>query len=156
MEFTQEQHEGYMDQVIEVACQNLRRPFASLLVDAASGEVIATGLNKGHKNPTLHSEMMAIANALEKNHIIEWNNTVLYTTAEPGCMAMSGILWTGIPTVVYGCSMDRIHELGFRQIKIPATEVIERAPNLTCQLIPEVCKDKCDELFSAASKVNKL
>lgn len=156
MEFTQEQHEAYMDQVIEVACQNLRRPFASLLVDATTGKVIAKGLNKGHKNPTLHSELMAISNALEETHLVEWENTILYTTAEPGCMAMSGILWTGIPTVVYGTSMDRIHELGFRQIKIPAEEVIERAPHLNCNLISGICAEKCDELFVAASKVNLL
>ena len=127
-----------------------------MLVVRRSGEVIAKGLNKNYKNPVLHSEIVAITQAVEQKHIVDWSNTVLYTTAEPSPMGMTAILWTGIPTVIYGSTKDTLQHLGFRQVDIPAQEIIDRAINLDCQLIAGVQETKCDELFNAAAKIDKV
>jgi len=156
MPLTQTEQEALMDQVIDLACQNLKRPFASLIVDNRTGEVLASGLNKNYKNPVLHSELMAITDAIDNHPRIDWKNTILFTTAEPSPMGMTAILWTGIPSVVYGTSMDTLSKLDFRQVAIPAKEVIDRAVNLNCQLLPGVREAKCNELFSAASKIDKV
>ena len=155
MAFTSAEHETYMDKVINLACQNLKRPFATIIVDTKSGEVLAEGLNKAHKNPTLHSEMVAISQCIERGHD-RWENYILYTTAEPNPMCMSALLWTGIPTVVYGSSRNSLHDMDFREIPISASEIVERAKDLHCELIGGVVETRCDELFSAASRVNKV
>jgi len=151
-----EEHGDYMKQVIELACQNLKRPFASLIVDHVEGEVIGHGLNKSHKNPTLHSELAAITFCSErKGEAPDWSHCTLYTTAEPNPMNMAAILWTGIARVVFGTSMKTLQDLGFRSIDIPAAEVVQRARGLHCELIGGVCARECDELFAAAARLEK-
>ena len=87
------EHSDYMRRVMELACQNLKRPFASIIVDPIHGEVVAEGLNKNYHNPVMHSEIMAITSTVEKLNDPDWGNYVLYTTAEPNAMAMA-IRWS--------------------------------------------------------------
>jgi tRNA(adenine34) deaminase len=150
------EHGDFMRQALELASQNLKRPFACVIVDRVNGEVIATGLNKNHKNPVMHAEIVAITN-LVKDHgeDARWSDYTLYTTAEPNAMNMAAILWTGIPQVVYGTSLATLQKLGYRSINIPAAEVVSRAGGLTCQLIPSVLEKECNRLFSAAAKLEK-
>lgn len=153
----EEEHGDYMKQVIQLACQNLKRPFASLIVDHLNGEVIAEGLNKSYKNPTLHSELAAIANAAERHgEDLRWADCTLYTTAEPNPMNMSAILWTGIPRVVFGSRLETLQKLGYRSIDIPAREVVDRARGLTCELLGQVLESECDALFTAAARLERV
>ena len=149
------EHSDYMRQVIVLACQNLKRPFASLIVDPINGEVVAEGLNKNYHNPVMHSEIVAITKVVEKIDDPDWSNYVLYTTAEPNAMAMAGILWTGIGKVVYGSRLSTLNELGYRHIAIPAQEVIDRANNLQSELVGGILEKECDEIFAAAMKLEK-
>jgi tRNA(Arg) A34 adenosine deaminase TadA len=151
------QDETYMEQAMETACQNLKRPFGALLVDTREGEVIAAAVNRSYRNPVAHGELEAIRVAGKNaKGDIRWSECTLYTTAEPCPMCMSGILWAGISRVVYGSSITTLHELGYRQIDIRAEEVIRRAAgNLTCELVGGVKESECDALFAAAIKLEK-
>lgn len=149
------EHSDYMRRVIELGCQNLKRPFASLIVDTVRGEVVAEGLNKNYHNPVMHSEIVAITEVVETIADPDWANYVLYTTAEPNSMAISGILWTGIPKVVYGSSLATLNELGYRHIAISAQEIVDRATNLSCELVGGMLEQECNEIFAAAIKLEK-
>lgn len=153
----QVEHSGYMQQALELACQNLRRPFASVIVDTVQGEVVARGLNRSYRNPTAHSELVAIQDLCDRLHgDIAWGQYTLYTTAEPNPMNMAAILWAGIPRVVFGTCQTTLRALGYRQIDISAAEVVERSVNLTCELIGGVMEAECNELFKAAARFEKL
>ena len=151
------EHRGYMKQAIEIACQNLQRPFGALLVDSVEGEVIASAVNRSYRNPVAHSELEVIHKAVEQNAgDVAWQNTVMYVTAEPCPMCMAGILWTGIPKVVYGSTMMTLKELGYRHIAVPATQMTAAATgNLSCELIGGVLETDCDALFAAAMKLER-
>lgn len=151
------EHRGYMKQAIEAACQNLRRPFGALLLDHREGEVIATAVNRSYRNPVAHGELAVIRRAADKNGgDVRWGDCTLYTTAEPCSMCISGILWAGIPRVVYGSSVATLHGMGYRQIRLRAAEVVERGePRLTCELIGGVMEAECDALFAAAIKLER-
>jgi len=151
------QDEMYMAQAMEVACQNLKRPFGALLVDTREGEVIASAVNRSYRNPVAHGEMEVIQAAGEKaKGDVRWSDCTLYTTAEPCSMCMSGILWAGITRVVYGTTIPTLHRLGYRQIDIRAQEVIDRSgENLGCTLTGGIKETECDALFAAAIKLDK-
>lgn len=151
------QHENYMRQAIEAACQNLKRPFGALLLDHREGEVLATAVNRSYRNPVAHGEMEVIHRAAEKARgDVRWEDCTLYTTAEPCSMCISGILWAGIPRVVFGTSVTSLHRMGYRQIRLRAAEVVDRAgPNLGTELIGGVLEAECDELFAAAMKLER-
>lgn len=153
----EEEHGDYMRQAIEVACQNLRRPFATIIVDERRGEVVGKGLCRNYKNPTGHSELEAIAKAVEHHgEDISWKDCTLYSTAEPNVMNIGAILWTGIPRVVFGTSLATLKQLGYRHIDITAQEVVNRSGGMACTLVPGVLAQECDELFAAAIRLEAL
>ena len=53
-------HERYMRQAITLAAQVPERPFAAIILDRVTGEVIAEGWNRSEENPTWHGEVNAI------------------------------------------------------------------------------------------------
>jgi len=146
-----------MEQAIEVACQNLKRPFGALIVDTREGEVIASAVNRSYRNPTAHGELEAIREAGNSTKgDIRWSDCTLYTTAEPCPMCMAGILWTGISRVVFGTSVATLRDLGYRQIDFSAEEMLRRAKDgMTCELVGGMKESDCDALFAAAIKLEK-
>ncbi len=150
------EHEGYMRQAIELACQNLLRPFGALLVDVREGEVISRAVNRSYRSPVAHSELEAIQQAAERRGGVNWEDCCLYVTAEPCPMCISGILWTRIPRVVYGSTVLTLRDLGYRHINIRAEEVVARADDgMNCELIGGVLESECDALFRAAIQLEK-
>jgi len=152
------EHTAYMKQAIETACQNLQRPFGALLLDHREGEVLATAVNRAYRNPVAHAELEVIQKVVAKQGgDVRWGDCTMYVTAEPCSMCISGILWAGIPRVVYGSSLVTLHDLGYRQIRLRAAEVVEKAgPSLVgTELIGGVMEEECDALFAAAIKLDR-
>jgi tRNA(adenine34) deaminase len=145
-----EPHETYMRRAIAIARRNPRAPFGAVLIDGRTGQIAAEGLNRGGENPTWHGEIDAINRCAADHPDIEWPALRLYTTAEPCCMCQGAILWAGIGLVVFGTSIRRLQELGWKQIEIPAEEVVRRTPFADCRLIGGVLPSECDRLFQEA------
>ena len=82
----------------------------------------------------------------------EWHELTLYTTAEPCCMCQGAILWSGIQEVCFGTSIARLQSLGWKQIEIPAAEIVARSWNPHVAIIEGVCADECDQLFVEATE----
>ncbi|MDB5336574.1 MAG: CMP/dCMP deaminase zinc-binding protein [Planctomycetaceae bacterium] len=145
-------HEHYMRRAIELAANTPDLPFGAVIANQESGEIVAEGWNRSSLNPTWHGEIDAINSLAQIRSVIEPNQLVLYTTAEPCPMCQGAILWTGIGTVVYGTSIRTLQSQGWRQIDIPAAEVIRRSPTWKCSLIAGILEKECNALFVAASK----
>ena len=144
----------YMNKLISIAKANPKAPFAAMIVDKNTGEVLSVGLNKVHSenNPTLHGEIVAINNCSKEHPNINWNNTVLLTTAEPCPMCESAIVWAGIPIVVYGTSIDYLKSQGWNQIDIDSNSVIKNASFYHGKVIGGVLSKKTDLLFERKIK----
>lgn len=151
------EHQEYMKRALETACQNLQRPFGALLVDTREGEVVASAVNRSYRNPVAHSELEVIRAACHKAAgDVRWSDTALYVTAEPCPMCMAGILWTGIPRVVYGSSVLTLREMGYRHIALRAGDVLAASTgDLTCELIGGILEAECDALFAAAIQLER-
>lgn len=151
------EHENYMRRTMEVACQNLQRPFGAVLVDGREGEILAEAVNRSYRNPVAHSELEVIHEAVRRaGGDVRWEDCTLYVTAEPCPMCMSGILWTGIPRVVYGSSVLTLRSQGYRHIAMRAQDVVDAATGaMACDLIGGVLEGECDALFAAAIKLEK-
>lgn len=89
-------------------------PFGAVIVK--DGVIIGRGHNCviSGKNPTLHGEMMAIADACRALDTHDLSGCDIYTTAEPCPMCMGAILWAGIKAVYYGCNTKDTENIGFR------------------------------------------
>lgn len=102
--------QDFMGQALDLARDAARRgetPVGCVIVDEASGEVIARGANapiSGH-DPTAHAEIVALraaANALGNYRLRP--ALTLYVTLEPCAMCAGAISHARIARVVYGAS----------------------------------------------------
>mgnify|MGYP006433374559 FL=1 len=93
---------------------------------------------------TAHAEMNALYKLQELNHD-EAKNLTLYTTVEPCPMCMSGIIWAGIGTVVYGASIEDAAQFG-KQIFISSDEVVKQSW-YDLALVKGAKRDSCMQLF---------
>ena len=142
-------HEGHMRNAIEVARNNPRAPFGTVLVDIECNRTVIQGLNRSAENPILHGEIDAI-NRYANNGLNRWDHLRLYTTAEPCCMCQSAIIWAGIPEVVFGTSIAKLVELSWNQFTLNAIDVAELASFAQCKIIGGILTDECDRLFEMA------
>ena len=145
------EHEHFMQQAIQLAGQNPAAPFGAVLVDNESNSVVATGINQSRVNPLLHGEIAAINHYASLGHG-RWQQLRLYTTAEPCCMCQAAIIWAGIPEVIFGTSVRRLTELGWKQFGISAAEVVQLADFADCRVTGGVLVDQCDALFLQAKR----
>ena len=140
-------HERHMSRAIEIARGNPGAPFGCVIVDRGTGEVVAEGLNDAEASPLLHGETAAIMALIEERPDADRINLVLYTTAEPCPMCSGAILWSGIPEVVYGTSMETLKRLGRPQIDLRCEEVAARASFGGFATTGGVLETECDALF---------
>ena len=138
-----------MRRAIQLAQRNRRAPFAALLVDIATDNVLAEGINRAAENPVLHGEIDAINNYAASGDG-RWTSLRLYTTAEPCCMCQAAIIWAGIPEVVFGTSIKTLVELGWNQFDMTAEGVAATGSFMPCKIIGGVLAPECDRLFATA------
>jgi len=79
-------------------------PVGAVIVDPASGEVVAIGSNRpiGGHDPTAHAEIVAIRAAAQKLGNYRLTDLHLYVTLEPCAMCAGAISHARIGRVVFG------------------------------------------------------
>ena len=140
-------HEQAMRLAIAEARGNPGFPFGAVIVRAADGRVLATGVNKGALNPTFHGEIVAIDDYVARNGNRGWSEAILYTTGEPCPMCMSAMVWAGMGGVVWGTSIEQLRQFGINQISIPATTVIGASAFYRGAMLGHVLQAETDALF---------
>lgn len=139
--------EYYMKIAIDLAKTNPKAPFAALIVDNKTGEILSKGLNASKVNPTFHGEMVAINNCIKEHPHVDWSQVTLYTTAEPCSMCQSAVVWAKIPRVVFATSFEYLIGHGWDQINIRASEVNKRSPFYKGTLTGGIMASKSNVLF---------
>lgn len=122
-------------------------PFATLIVNRHNGEIVCEGINQYRESPTFHGEIVAINACARVTPKVQWRDLALYTTAEPCPMCMSAIVWTRIPEVVYGTSIEALIKLGVNQIRLDSPTVAAAAPFYTGRIIGGVLRERADPIY---------
>jgi tRNA(adenine34) deaminase len=141
-------HERYMAMALELVETQAAGPFAAVIVDRRTGDVVCRGVNSNRQgNSIQHGEIVAINACAAANPEIEWPHHALYTTAEPCPMCMSAIVWTRIPEVVYGTSIETLIALGSNQIRLDSPTVAAAAPFYSARIVGGVLAERTDEIY---------
>jgi tRNA(Arg) A34 adenosine deaminase TadA len=144
-------HERYMalalDRLEADHAENPPGPFAALIVNRHTGEIVCEGRNRYRDSPTFHGEIVAINACAQVIPRVEWPDLALYTTAEPCPMCMAAIVWTRIPEVVYGTSVDDLIKLGVNQFRLDSPTVAAAAPFYSGRIIGGVLKERTDPIY---------
>ncbi len=86
-------HEQYMRRAIELAGNVPELPFAAVIVDQDTGEVLSEGWDRSSINPAWQGEIDAINHMVEAGYDFEETTLALYTTAESCPMCQGAIHW---------------------------------------------------------------
>jgi tRNA(Arg) A34 adenosine deaminase TadA len=122
-------------------------PFAAVIVDRHTGEIVCEGINRYRESPTFHGEIVAINACARVTPKVEWRDLALYTTAEPCPMCMSAIVWTRIPEIVYGTSIEELIKLGVNQIRLDSPTVAAAAPFYSGRIVGGVLAERTDGIY---------
>jgi len=142
-------HEYYMAIIIKLAKKSPSAPFAAMIVDVKTGEILCKGLNNSALNPTDHGEIVAINNYASLYPYRPYQDTILYTTAESCPMCMSAIVWAKISLTVFGTSIPFLIKSGWGQITIRSQDVIDHASSFyKGKVIGGVLHDQTDPMFA--------
>ena len=141
-------HERFMRLAIEEARANPAFPFGAVIVRLPDLQVMAQGVNEGHRNPTLHGEIRTMGDYVERHGNRGWEETILYTTGEPCPMCMSAIVWAGIGGVVYATSIAGLKQVGFDQIDIGSPAVAASASFWRGGILGGVLAEETDRMFA--------
>ncbi|WP_284332666.1 nucleoside deaminase [Dyella flagellata] len=143
-------HERCMQLAVEQAMKNPTHPFGAVIVEHPSGKVLAQAVNNTVNNPMFHGEVACINDYVAKHGNQGWNQTTLYTTAEPCPMCMSAIILARIPRVIWGSSIQTVLASGIAQSTLSAREVAAAASSLYRPelLLDSVLAHRTDQLFA--------
>ena len=141
-------YDAYMEKLIHLAKKNPSAPFAAMIIDTETEEILCEGLNYSVQNPTYHGEIVALNHCVNVFPYKDYAHTALITTAEPCAMCASAIVWAGIPEIVYGSSTPYLIEQGWSQIAIRAEQVVEASSSFyTGTVVGGVLRVQTDSLF---------
>lgn len=147
------EHERVMRLAIAEARANPVYPFGAVIVRASDRALLARGVNKSARNPTLHGEIVALNDYVARYGNTNWDAALLYTTGEPCPMCMSALVWAGIGGVVFASSIEDIRRAGIDQIGIAAQTVIDTAPFYQGALLGGVLAAETAQMFLDRQRV---
>lgn len=127
-------HEHFIRQSYALARQAREEgnsAFGAILVDE-SGQVLMTAKNtaKTDRDVTRHAELNLVSAACRKLGKSSLSKTILYASTEPCAMCAGAICWTGIPQVVFGCSLEAYNRATGASLGSHYREVFAKANSL--------------------------
>lgn len=148
-------HDTYMKRAIEIAVERTpQEPFAAVLIDTESGEIVAEGYNQADTDPLVHGEMDALNRYFSSERTVPVERLQLYTTAEPCPMCTGALYWARIPKVVYGTRISRLKRLDWDHVDVTAGDLMKKARYPRLQIVGPVMESECNRLFIDARPLN--
>jgi len=145
-----------MREAIKEAEQGIKNghggPFGAVIVK--DGEIIGRGHNQVvvNKNPTLHGEMTAIADACKNINSFSLAGCDIYTTGEPCPMCLCALLWANIRNIYYGCTIQDNENINFRDRIFDGIMNIDREK---LNNLHELDRAACLKLFARYNKIKE-
>lgn len=122
-----QRHERYMTKALDIV-ENQGGPFAAVIVDRTTGDIVCTGKNRSRDGRIFHAELVALDVCSRVDPPVDWRNLALYTSAESCPMCASAEIWAGIPEVIYATSIQSLITFGVSQIRLDSLTVAAAAP----------------------------
>ena len=144
-----ERHEQAMRLAIVQGKKNAAYPYGAVITDAATGAVVAEGVNDSWSNPILHGEIACMNDYVAKHGNKDWDSKVLYTTCEPCPMCITALIWAGIGGVVFASSAfsPALRTSIGDPIEIPAQEIVDKSSFYKPMLLGGVLATETDRMF---------
>jgi len=123
-------------------------PFGALL--AKDGQIlleVENSIYTGH-DVTNHAETSLVRHAVQKYNTEFLKACVLYTSTEPCAMCAGAIYWSGIGTVVYACSEQRLAHYAGVEFDIPCREIFARGAHQV-QVVGPVLESEAEQVHAA-------
>jgi tRNA(Arg) A34 adenosine deaminase TadA len=101
-------------------------PFGALL--ALDGVVVGEAMNEvaTSGDPTRHAESVLLASVLSLMAEADRSRAVLYSSTEPCAMCTGALYWSGVGTVIYGCSSQALAAAAGGEFVVPCRELLAR------------------------------
>lgn len=101
-------------------------PFGALLV--IDQQVVLTQLNSVNTSGdvTQHAELELLRKANLVFSKEQLSKATLYSSTEPCAMCAAAIFWSGVSTVVYGCSAMKLGKITGGSLVIPCVDIFSR------------------------------
>jgi tRNA(Arg) A34 adenosine deaminase TadA len=141
-------HEHYMRRALAQASGNPERPFGAVIVERATGAVLAEAVNAVDVSPLLHGETAAIDACARSHRGVDWPALSLYTTAEPCPMCAAAIAWTKIGEVIVGSDTPTLARFGIDQLHLACVEVLASAPFYRGRVVMGVLAGETDRMYA--------
>lgn len=142
-------HEQAMRLAIEQGRKNAYYPYGAVMTEAATGAVVAEGVNDAFKNPILHGEIACMNDYVRRSGNTGWDSKILYTTCEPCPMCITALIWAKIGGVVFASSAfsPALTASVGEPIRISAQEVVDKTPFQQPMLLGGVLATETDLMF---------
>jgi tRNA(Arg) A34 adenosine deaminase TadA len=140
--------EKYMHIAIEEAKTSFREGNKGFgAVSVRNGEIIASSHDQEDTDhdPTSHAEMNVIKQA-SKVLGKKLSDCILISTHEPCPMCTYALIWSGITTIAYGCSIKEAISQNRRRIDLSCKEIFDRE-NANPVIYPGVLQHECSVLY---------
>jgi tRNA(Arg) A34 adenosine deaminase TadA len=140
----------FMQEAIAKAKEGIaagQSPFGAVIMRAGVIVVAAHNTVWRDLDPTAHAEVNAIRQAARLLNTIFLSDCDMFTTCEPCPMCLAAIHWSRIRRVVCGASIADAAAAGFRELQIPACEMVQRGGS-PLQVEAGVCQHECCQLFT--------
>lgn len=114
-------------------------------------QIIATAHNETIKenDPTAHAELIAIRRACAKLKCTNLDDCILYVSAEPCSMCVSGAVWSGIKMIYYGASLDDYSSLYHQENRVRSSVLLNSSDFRTSFMHQLMRKEACEVLNDA-------
>ncbi len=132
VELTAKQNISWMQRALELAHKSVvagNHPFGALLVLDDKVVLEAENTVNIDSDVTRHAEMNAISQACRTMSDSDLGRSILFTSTEPCAMCAGALYWSGIKTVVYGCSAKTLGEIAGASLKCHSRDVFDGAVN---------------------------
>lgn len=144
-----DRHEAAMRLAIEQGRKNPYYPYGAVIVRAATGELMAEGVNDARSNPTLHGEIVCLNDYVRRHGNRDWEQMVLYATCEPCPMCMTALIFARIGGVVFASSsFGAVAASVGEPIRLSAQDIVDATPFYKPMLLGGVLAAETDAMFS--------
>ena len=150
-------HDYYMQlalQQAEAALAEDEVPVGCVIVRGEQVVAAAYDQREQLRDPTAHSEMIAITQAAQSLGDWRLEGCSLYVTLEPCCMCAGAILNARVPHVIYGATNPKAGA-----VQSLFHLLSDERLNHRCEVVPGVLADRCGEIltqfFAAQRRLGK-
>ncbi len=158
--------EARMRFVIDLSREQIVRgtggPFAAAVFEAASGRLVAGGVNlvEPARNSMLHAEVVALM--LAEQHVGSYSlsgaGTTRYelvTSSTPCAMCLGAVLWSGVRRLVCAARTEDVQAIGFDEGPV-FPESFAHLERRGIAIVRDVCRDEAVEVLRAYAKSGGL